>query len=260
MTFNIRYGTADDGENSWPLRRDVLLDVLRDAAPDVVGLQEALRGQLDEIRAALPAYGEAGVGRDDGRTAGEYSAILFRTDRFALAESGSFWFSDTPEVPGSRGWGNNVTRLCTWVHLVDRATRRRFYLFNVHLDHESQPSRERSVALLLERILRRVPQDPVLVTGDFNAGEDNPAVRAMTRDGFADTFRALHAGDADVNTYHAFRGTTDGAKIDFVFASPGWVVLESAIVRTARDGRYPSDHFPVNARLAWPTGNGSPRR
>lgn len=260
MTFNIRYGTANDGENAWPLRRDVLLGVLRDAAPDVVGLQEALRGQLDEIRAALPAYGEAGVGRDDGRTAGEYAAILFRTDRFVLAEAGDFWFSDTPEVPGSRSWGNNVTRLCTYVRLADRATGRPFYLYNVHLDHESQPSRERSAALLLERIRRRDHPDPVLVTGDFNAGEDNPAVRAMARDAFVDTFNALHAGDADVNTYHAFRGTTAGARIDFVFASPGWVVLESAIVRTARDGRYPSDHFPVSARLAWPGGGGSSRR
>ncbi len=258
MTFNIRYGTATDGPDAGPARRDLLFQVLRDAAPDVVGLQEALRGQLDEIRAALPGYGEAGVGRDDGLAAGEYAAILFRTARLALVQSGNFWLSDTPEVPGSRSWGNNVTRICTWVRLEDRASGAPLYVFNTHLDHESQISRERSAALLVERARRIAGGAPVLVTGDFNAGEDNPAVEAMRRAGFVDTYRALHPADSAVNTYHAFRGTTDGPKIDFVFASPGWRPLEAAIVRTSREGRYPSDHFPVTARLAWPAAAGRP--
>jgi endonuclease/exonuclease/phosphatase family metal-dependent hydrolase len=252
MTFNIRYGTAADGPDAWPERRELLFEVIREAAPDVMGLQEALRGQLDELHAALPGYGEGGVGRDDGRTAGEYAAILFRTDRFTFAQAGNFWFSDTPEVPGSRSWGNTVPRICTWVRLADRASGRALYAFNVHLDHESQPSRERSVALLLERIRRLARGAPVIVTGDFNAGEDNPAVEALRDSGLVDTYRALHPSDSAVNTYHAFRGTTDGPRIDFVFASPGWRPLEAAIVRTSRAGRYPSDHFPVTARLAWP--------
>ncbi len=251
MTFNIRYGTAADGPDAWPLRRDLLFAVIRDASPDVLALQEALRGQLDELHAALPGYGEAGVGRDDGRTAGEYAAVLYRLDRFHPGPAGTFWFSGTPEVPGSTGWGNDIPRVCTWVRLEDRASGRPVLVFNVHLDHLSQPSRERSVALLLERIAALARGAPVVVTGDFNAAEDNPAVALLRDSGFVDTWRVLHPADTAANTYHAFRGTTVGPKIDFVFASPRWRVLDAAIVRTAREGRYPSDHFPVTARLAW---------
>jgi endonuclease/exonuclease/phosphatase family metal-dependent hydrolase len=215
----------------------------------VLGLQEALRGQLDEIRAALPAYGEVGVGRDDGAQAGEYAAILFRRDRLDLLASGDFWLSDTPDVPGSRSWGNTVVRICTWARFLDRASGRTFAVYDTHLDHESQPARERGAALILWRIAAARPGGPVIVTGDFNAGEDNPAVRAMTAAGFADSYRVVHPADSAVNTYHAFRGGTAGPKIDFVFVSPEWRVADAAIVRTARDGRYPSDHFPVTARL-----------
>ena len=252
MSFNIRYGTAADGPDAWPARRDLLFDVVREAAPDVLGLQEALRGQLDELHAALPGYGEAGVGRDDGRTAGEYAAILFRADRFVFAQSGNFWLSDTPEVPGSRSWGNVVPRICTWVRLEDRASRRPVYVLNVHLDNVSAASRERGVALLVARIPRIARDAPVVVTGDFNAGEDDAAVAAMREAGFVDTYRVLHPADTAVNTYHAFRGTAVGPKVDYVFASPRWRALEAAIVRTTRAGRYPSDHFPVTASLAWP--------
>ncbi len=248
MSFNIRYGTADDGANAWPLRRHLVVDVIRRGAPDILGLQEALRSQLDELRTALPGYGEAGVGRDDGRQAGEYAAILFRTDRFDLLASGTFWLSDTPEVPGSRSWGNNVTRIATWVRLRERAGDRTVTVYNVHLDHESQPSRERSVALLLERIRTRGNHDPVIVTGDFNAGEDNPAVSAM-RSLFTDAFRDVHPGDTLVGTFNGFRGTANGAKIDHIFVSPGIAALEAAIDRSNEDGRYPSDHFPVTARV-----------
>ena len=120
MSFNIRYGTANDGENRWALRRDFLIDVMREQAADVVGLQEALDFQIDEIVAALPVYGVIGVGRDDGARKGEYTAILFRRDRFQVSDAGTFWFSDTPEVVASKSWGNSITRICTWARLVDR--------------------------------------------------------------------------------------------------------------------------------------------
>jgi len=147
MTFNIRYGTADDGENSWDKRKDLVFDVLRRNDPDVVGLQEALRSQLDDIRAALPQYGEIGVGRDDGKTAGEYSAILYKKDRLTVAESGTFWLSDTPETCGSITWGNACTRVCTWGWFVQKQAGKPFYIFNTHMDHVSQYSRERSAIL-----------------------------------------------------------------------------------------------------------------
>jgi endonuclease/exonuclease/phosphatase family metal-dependent hydrolase len=260
MTFNIRYGTANDGENHWTRRRELLFEVLRTADADLIGLQEALRFQIDEILAVVPGYGVVGVGRDDGRAAGEMSAILFRTSRFHVAESGTFWFSDTPGTPGSKTWGNRITRISSWARFIDRDGRG-FYHFNLHLDHESQPSREKSTALLLERIAaRRAAGEPVVVTGDFNVGESNPALATLAGapdrpataapPPFVDTFRVLHREDREVGTFTAFEaGRTTGDKIDYVLVQPGTDVLSAGIVRTSRDGRYPSDHFPVVARI-----------
>ena len=250
MSFNIRYGTANDGENRWANRREFLFDVVRRADADVIGLQEALDGQVREILAAVPGYGLVGVGRDDGRARGEYAAILFRTSRLHVSDSGTFWFSDTPERVASRSWGNTITRICTWARFVDRDGRA-FWQYNVHLDHQSQPSRERSAALLVERIeARRAPDEPALVTGDFNAGEDNPALSRMFTAGFADTFRVKHPDVREAGTFTGFDlKATTGPKIDYVLVPAGSEVLDAAIVRTSRDDRYPSDHFPVTARV-----------
>jgi len=251
MSFNIRYGTANDGDNHWLKRREQLFALLREQQADVVGLQEALHGQIEEILQAVPGYDYVGVGRSDGRRAGEYAAILYRTARLRARRSDTFWFSDTPGVVKSTSWGNQIERISTWAYFEDREGPS-FYFYNVHLDHQSQPSRERSVALLLERIQARDPKAPVVVTGDFNAGEDNPAAIAM-RASLVDSFRARHPDAKEVGTFNGFKiGQTAGEKIDFVFVEPGTEVLEAAIVRTSRDGRYPSDHFPVTARVRLP--------
>jgi endonuclease/exonuclease/phosphatase family metal-dependent hydrolase len=257
MSFNIRYGTANDGENSWPNRRELLFDVMRDANADVIGLQEALDGQIQELLAALPHYGLIGVGRDDGRRRGEFAAILYRRTRFTVSDAGTFWLSDTPEVIASKSWGNTITRICTWARLVDRDGGA-LWLYNVHLDHQSQPSRERSAALLVERIGTRPRDEPVIVTGDFNAGEENAAVALLTRpraggSPFVDTFRVRHPGEKAVSTFNSFKSfPVDGDKIDYILVQPGTKVLDAAIIRTSRHGRYPSDHFPVTARIALP--------
>jgi endonuclease/exonuclease/phosphatase family metal-dependent hydrolase len=258
MSFNIRYGDARDGENAWPHRRDLLFDVIREADADLVGLQEALHSQIREITKAVPIYGVIGVGRDDGRRAGEYTAILFRKDRFHVADAGTFWFSDTPDVPGSTSWGNRITRICTWARFIDR-NGRGFWHFNLHLDHQSQPSRERSAEMLRERIATRsFPGEPVVVTGDFNVGEKNPALHSLVgaADGpglFVDTFRVRHPDATDVGTYTGFKyGSVSGDKIDYVLVQPGTDVLGAEIVRTSRDERYPSAHFPVTARVRLP--------
>jgi endonuclease/exonuclease/phosphatase family metal-dependent hydrolase len=255
MTFNIRYGTAKDGENDWSARHSMLFEVVRDANADLIGLQEALDFQIDEILAAVPGYAVVGVGRDDGAEKGEYSAILFRKDRFHVAEAGTFWFSDTPSVVASKSWGNNITRICTWARFIDRDGRG-FYHFNLHLDHQSQPSRERSTVLLRGRIDTRGTPDPVIVTGDFNVGESNPALATLTVPGgtgapaFLDTFRVLHAGVKNAGTFSGFKFGTEGAdKIDYVLVQPGTEVMSAEIVRFSRNNRYPSDHFPVTARV-----------
>lgn len=257
MTFNLRYGTANDGENRWANRRDLLFEVIRDADSDVVGLQEALDMQLREIVKTLPEYAVVGVGRDDGKTKGEYAAILFRRDRLHVSDSGTFWFSDTPGVPASKSWGNNTTRICTWARFVDRDGFA-FWQFNVHLDHESQPSRERSTAFLAERMAqRRVPSEPAIVTGDFNAGEDNPALATLIGPRASgqgplmlDTFRVRYPNEKVVGTFTGFvAGEINGPKIDYILVPPDSEVLGASIVRTSQNGRYPSDHFPVTARV-----------
>jgi endonuclease/exonuclease/phosphatase family metal-dependent hydrolase len=249
VSFNIRYGTAPDGEHVWPNRRALVAAVLADHAPHLLGVQEALREQLDEVAPALPHHRELGVGREDGRTAGEYSSLFVDTVRFRVIDHGTFWFSDTPDVPGSTSWGNRITRISTWARLADRATGDTLRVYNLHWDHESQPSRERSAQLLLERLASDgSPADVALVLGDFNADEDNPAFRALVendRAGLRDAFRMAHPRAEVVGTFNAFRGDSTGGMIDHVLVGVGWDVLAAGIDRRRFGKLWPSDHFPV---------------
>ena len=271
MTFNIRYGTANDGENRWENRRELVFDVIRKHDPDVIGLQEALGFQIDQICKALPGYAKIGVGRDDGKSKGEYSAILYRSDRFEVEQGGTFWLSDTPEAPGSITWGNACTRICTWARFVEKKSGRAFYHYNLHLDHVSQPSREKSMVLLVERIGKRQHADPFVVTGDFNAGENNPAILFLkgktTVPGkdkanienplpMVDTFRVLHPDANDVGTFHDFAGADTGGKIDYILTTTDVHVLDAEILHNNAEDRYPSDHFPVVARIRLPASSG----
>ncbi len=248
MSFNIRYGTASDGEHRWPNRRSAVVATIRDHAPHVLGVQEALRFQLDELGAALPGHLELGVGRDDGISKGEYAALLVDTARLAPLTSGTFWLSDTPEVPGSMHWGNRITRIVTWARLLDRATGDTLRVYNAHWDHESQPSRERSAALMLTRIRADGrPSDGVLVLGDFNSDESNPAFRSLVArgTGLKDTFRARHPSAKVVGTFNSFRGDSTAGKIDAVLVGPDWMVLDAGIDRRKWGAVWASDHFAV---------------
>lgn len=249
MTFNIRFGTASDGENAWPKRRELLFDSIKQVDPDVLGLQEALRMQLDEFSEQLPHLVAIGAGRaaDGG---GEYSSILFRRERFDLWESGTFWLSNTPAIPGSTSWGNQLPRICVWARLLDRQSGKIFYVFNTHWDHQSQPAREGAGSLIAERVKSRAfASEPVIVMGDFNVGEGNPARAPLLDAGLRDSFRDLHPTATDVGTFNAFRGRKAGAKIDAVLVSRGWRVASAAIDHTELDGRTPSDHYAVWAEL-----------
>lgn len=252
MTFNVRYGTANDGDNSWPNRDHLVMRVFEDRMADVVGIQEALAFQLDEITTEFPHYAVIGVGREDGKTMGEYSAILYDTRRFAVDASGTFWLSDTPEAVASTSWGNSITRICTWARLIERDSGVAVYVFNAHYDHRSQESREKSSELILKRIHSRTHADPVVLMGDFNAGEANPAITSLGEFDLIHTYRALHPNATDVGTFNSFKGETSGEMIDHIFTTPGTKILQADIDRANDNGQYPSDHFPVWTKIQLP--------
>jgi endonuclease/exonuclease/phosphatase family metal-dependent hydrolase len=273
MSFNIRYGTADDGLDRWELRRPRVIETIRRHDPDILCLQEALDFQIEEICAAVPKYEFFGVGRDDGKSAGEHAAVLFDNRRFERTEGGTFWFSDSPDEVCSRSWGNSLCRICTWIRMVERKTGRRLVVYNVHLDHISATSRRKSVELLLDVIANQETTDRIIVTGDFNAGESTAEIGAMgateisirltsgpARRRFVDTFRVSHPSADRAGTFNGRVGNAAGPKIDYVFILKGALRVVSAdIARDQFEGRYPSDHFPVWARLGWPDELTRPR-
>ncbi len=259
MSFNIRYGTAPDGPDAWPRRRDRLVATIRAFAPDLLATQECLADQAAFLREALPGHGFAGVGRDDGRQAGEMCALFWREAAFARLEEGHLWLSLTPEVPGSRGWDAALPRIASWVRLCARDDTTRQVLFvGTHFDHVGVQARRESARLLRARLLALARGVPVILAGDFNApadaGEGQPYEVLAAADGrfsLIDTYRALHPPGAGEGTYHAFAGGTEGDRIDWILVSPPLFPREAAIVRDPREGRWPSDHFPVTAVLAW---------
>ena len=268
-SFNVRYeGGKDKGWKSWPNRIDRVLGAVRTMDPDVMGIQEAFHGQVADLMVSLPDYGFHGVGRDDGRAAGEYPGIFWKKDRFQLDDYGTFWLSDTPETPGSRTWGNSVVRSTGWVRLIDKTTNRGFYVYNTHWDHRHQGSREKAAMLIASRIDSRTHGgDPVVLLGDFNAVENNPAVRyfrgesaklsGRVVDGwngaYSDPFAELHPLIKNRRTLHFWTGDSTGwAKVDHILVSPGAQALEAGIFRADTRETQPSDHFPVWASVAWP--------
>lgn len=250
MTFNIRQGTAQDGPDRWEVRKTRLIEVMRRHPAEVIGLQEALAGQIDDLRAAFPRHQFLGAGRRDGRAGGEFSALMYDTSRLQVLRSDTFWLSDTPRVPRSKHWGNKIERICTWAHFRDLKTGACFYVYNTHLDHESQPSREKSAELLLRRIEARLPKDPVIVTGDLNSGENNPVHETLRRAGFRDTFRVLHPEATAAGTFNGFRERRGRNKLDYIYADSAWSVSKADIVTDKIDGRWPSDHLPVMATVS----------
>jgi len=250
MSFNVRYGTADDGIDAWPQRRSLAIDTIRDFAPDVLGVQEALSFQIAELRAALPELGCLGVGREaDG--GGEYSAIFFRSDRLDVAACDTWWLSDAPHEPGSRTWGNSLPRICTWARFLDRRTGQRWCVLNTHWDHASQRAREESGRLMAKWLAERfAAAEPAIVMGDFNAAEESPAFGALLGGvrPLTDGFRTLHPTE-EAGTFHGFSGRAGARKIDAILTTAEWRCVEASIVRTSREQRYPSDHFPVTSVL-----------
>ncbi len=257
MTFNLRYiNPGDTGERTWQARRDQVAEVMRADHADLIGVQEAFRSMLDDVAERLPGYQEIGVGREDGKTIGEYAAILVRKDRFTVLDSGTFWLSDTPNIPNSCTWQNEVTRICTWAKLEDKQSSRTLYFYNTHFDHESQEAREKSSALILKHVAARLPGTPFVITGDFNAAEENPAITTLLA-GPPRLVDAWRERNPDVplhesGTMSRFTGEKDSGKIDYIFVPAGTRILDAQILHSHKDGVYPSDHYPVRASVEFP--------
>lgn len=247
MTFNLRYGTADDGEDSWQYRKQMVFDVIRNFNPDILGIQEALDFQITEIIDELPGYNYIGVGRDNGETKGEYSAILYARDRFIVDTSETFWFSETPQVAGSKSWGNNITRICSWGKFFDKFSGKDFFALNAHLDHESVPSRIKSASAIIDKINSFNTNLPVILTGDFNTGESEETIKAIKQNNLFDSYYVVNKKTSTDGTFNSFKGEDTGDKIDYIFINDKLSVRESEIIKTNNNGRYPSDHFPVKA-------------
>ena len=266
-SFNIRMASRGDlGTRSWNARRGLVVETIRKMNPDLFGVQEALPKQMTYLAEKLPDYHWFGVGRDDGKDKGEYSALFIRTKRLERdpGEGGTFWLSDTPEKAGSRSWGNQVTRICTWARLTDRRTGKAFYFYNTHWDHQNQPSREKAGRLMARHIEgRKHKGEPVVVTGDFNATETNPGVAYLLgrkvelaggktpeqwKSPLRATFLELHPGVRDRNTFNRWQGFIPGSRmIDHVLVSSGWKIRKAWIEYHMKEKVVPSDHWPVAA-------------
>lgn len=250
MTFNLRYA-SERPPHSWPERRPVMVELLKEYAPDIIGTQEGLHGQLQDLAADLPDYRWIGVGREGG-TRGEFMAVFYRWKELEPLESGHFWLSDTPEAAGSKTWGNSLPRMATWVKFQHSASQRQFYVFNTHLDHLSPSARERSAALLLERVQQLKTELPVLLIGDFNAlpGANRVYETLVGEEAFHDAWTCAPKRGEVAGTFHGFLGPRDDLpRIDWVLFRGGLEPLEAEVITLSKDRQYPSDHFPLLVRL-----------
>jgi endonuclease/exonuclease/phosphatase family metal-dependent hydrolase len=256
VSFNIRFGTASDGENHWDKRKEFLAETIKQFDPDLLGTQETLGFQRDYLAEKLSGYQVIGVGRDDGKEKGEMMALYFRKDRFEKLESGHFWLSESPDEIGSKSWDSSLPRMATWVKLKDlkNPAAKPIFFINTHFDHRGPQARLESAKLIRKRTGELAAEWRVILTGDFNA------------DAQSDPYQALFGGEDSIivdayrkknpekkpneGTFSGFKpGEVKGARIDWIGCSPDFAVEDCQIDRTEKDGRTPSDHFPVWAIL-----------
>ena len=255
MTFNIRYGTAKDGENHWDKRKSMVFDVIRKYSPDALGLQEAKNFQIDEIIKALPEYAFVGYSREGKATKnGEYSCVLYKKAKFSASEAETFWLSETPEKPSS-SWGNKLFRICTKVKLTNVQTQQSFYVYNTHFDHKSQRSKVKSAELLIEKMNDRKSDIPVIFMGDLNSGKASAQIKNLQENSrltLVDTHFEVHPNDQETGTFSGFRFNQFKNKIDYLFIEKGAGQVHAAeIIRYSVNERYPSDHFPLYSEITF---------
>ena len=257
MTFNIRYNNKNDSLNAWSYRKDNAASQIKFHNVHILGVQEALHEQMMDLSQSLSQYKYVGVGRDDGKTKGEYSAIFYDTIKLKFLQSSTFWLSLTPEVPGSKSWDAAITRIVTWAKFTDARSKRTFFVFNTHFDHMGKEARSEGARLLKQKVKDIGGNNPVVITGDFNSKPSDDPIKIVTdptdKDRFIDTKTvSLTPHYGPQGTFNAFTPKeTDNEPIDFIFLKGKWKVLQHATLSQTWGGRFSSDHFPVFAKLSF---------
>lgn len=250
MSFNVRLPVAADGPNRWEARQGLFVETIRRADADIIGTQELWKIQADHLIAKLPRYSWFGIDRRGGH-ADEHMGVFYRRDRLKLVQLGNFWLSDTPDVPGSISWGHPYPRMATWGLFETIPGGKRFWFINTHFPYraEDEAAREKGAAAIAAWISARPDGAPVVLTGDFNTVPDSGTHNALSA-GLADAWNAAKVRSGPAETFHAFTGKAD-RRIDWVFAR-GLTAAKVETVTFGRNGRYPSDHFPVVVDYRWP--------
>lgn len=246
MSLNIRYPNPEDGANVWEKRRSLTIATIRAAAPDLIGTQELFQRQGDDIVKALPRYAWFGTDRYGGHK-DEHMGIFYRRDRLKIVEQGQFWLSDTPDKPGSMSWGIDLPRLVNWA-VFETRDGRRFRFYDTHFPHrdEDEGARERAAMLLAARIAQGPKDQPVVLAGDFNTVDSSAAHRVLSAT-LADAWLARPDREGPAFTFHDFTGTGN-RRIDWILTR-GFTVAHIVTIATHQGPVYPSDHYPVVARV-----------
>ncbi len=250
ITYNIRMNTTGDGEHAWPHRKDDVAALFRFHRADIFCVQEALPGQMDDLDAAFPQFSYEGVGRDDGKRQGEFSAVFYNQSRFTRLDGGTFWLSETPGEC-SFGWDAACRRVCSWVKLEDKKTGEPLFVFNTHFDHRGEKARSESARLILHKIEEISGAGGASVLcGDFNLPPGSEPI-SLIRTKLQDAFRVSEQPPyASVGTYHGFSyDEKPGERIDYVFVSKKWKVIRYGALTDSRDRSFFSDHLPVLVTL-----------
>lgn len=248
-TFNLRYDNPGDTGNLWKDRAPVVASLIRFHDFDVLGTQEGLKNQIDDIQAALPEYAHYGKGRDDGKDGGEHSAIFYRKDRFRLLNKGDFWLSETPDKPGL-GWDATCcNRICSWVYLQDFKSKKKFYFFNAHFDHQGVKARVESGKLIIKKVREIAGKTPAIFTGDLNGGHNSDWYQTIKTSGVLfDTYYQVqhpYVSNASFNAFGSERALASDEIIDHIFATRQFKAIKWGILTDTYRGKFPSDHFPV---------------
>ncbi len=246
-TFNIRYDNPSDTPNDWQSRKDHVAQYILDEQIDIVGMQEVLHNQFLDLQALLPEYAGIGVGRDDGKTAGEYAPLFYRKDKYEVLDSNTFWLAENPDSIGMMGWDAACTRIATWAKMKDKASGKVFMTVNTHFDHVGTEAQRQSALLIIRKIKEIVGDRPAVLTGDFNVTDESDAYRTITTNEFVllDAHKAAKTVEGIDYTFHNFNRypMERRTKIDFVFVTPSITVLHSEIPPVVPEALL-SDHNP----------------